>query len=61
MGANNRRTELKDHCPYFAREERAVGAIQHGRKYIGCEINPEYQPLQQSRLDALAMLLFNAA
>ena len=26
MGANNRRTELKDHCPYFAREERAVGA-----------------------------------
>ena len=39
----------------------AAVAIQHGRKYIGCEINPEYHPLQQSRLDALAMLLCDAA
>ena len=25
-GYINRRKELKDHCPHFAREERAVGA-----------------------------------
>ena len=47
--------------PFMGSGTTAAVAIQHGRKYIGCEINPEYQPLQQSRLDALAMLLFDAA
>ena len=47
--------------PFMGSGTTAAVAIQHGRKYIGCEINPEYQPLQQSRLDALAMPLFDAA
>ncbi len=25
-------------------------AIQHGRKYLGCELNPEYGALQQERI-----------
>lgn len=47
--------------PFMGSGTTAAVSIQHGRQYIGCEINPEYQPLQQSRLDALAMPLFDAA
>jgi len=47
--------------PFMGSGTTAVVAVQHGRQYIGCEINPEYQPLQQSRLDPLAMPLFDAA
>ena len=47
--------------PFMGSGTTAAVAIQHGRQYIGCEINPEYQPLQQSRLDELAMPLFDAA
>ena len=47
--------------PFMGSGTTAAVAIQHDRQYIGCEINPEYQPLQQSRLDELAMPLFDAA
>ena len=47
--------------PFMGSGTTAAVSIRHGRQYIGCEINPEYQPLQQSRLDALAMPLFDAA
>ena len=47
--------------PFMGSGTTAAVSIQHGRQYIGCEINFEYQPLQQSRLDALAMPLFDAA
>lgn len=30
----------------------AAVAIQHGRQYLGCELNPEYGPLQQERIQA---------
>jgi DNA modification methylase len=30
----------------------AAVAIQHGRQYIGCELNPEYKPLQDERIAA---------
>jgi DNA modification methylase len=25
-------------------------ALQHGRQYLGCELNPEYGSLQQERI-----------
>jgi DNA modification methylase len=28
----------------------AAVAIQHGRQYLGCELNEEYGPLQQERI-----------
>jgi DNA modification methylase len=28
----------------------AAVALQHGRKYLGCELNPEYGPLQKERI-----------
>ena len=30
----------------------AAVCLQHGRKYLGCELNPEYRPLQEQRIDA---------
>ena len=38
----------------------AAVALQHGRQYLGCELNPEYMPLQQDRIDEHRNL-FNAA
>jgi DNA modification methylase len=29
----------------------AAVALQHGRQYLGCELNPEYGVLQQERLN----------
>ena len=32
-------------------------ALQHGRQYLGCELNPAYQPLQDARIaDAVGPL-----
>lgn len=30
----------------------AAVALQHGRQYLGCELNPEYKPLQDERITA---------
>ena len=35
----------------------AAVALQHGRQYLGCELNPAYQPLQDARIaDAVGPL-----
>ena len=55
--------ELIEHCilagsrpgdivldPFIGSGTTAQVAIQHGRQYIGCELNPEYAPLQDQRI-----------
>jgi DNA modification methylase len=36
--------------PFMGSGTTAAVAIQHGRQYLGCELNPEYGELQQQRL-----------
>lgn len=36
--------------PFMGSGTTATVAIQHARQYLGCELNPEYGPLQQERL-----------
>lgn len=36
--------------PFMGSGTTAAVAIQHGRQFIGCELNPEYGPLQQERI-----------
>jgi DNA modification methylase len=36
--------------PFMGSGTTAQVALQHGRQYIGCELNPEYEGLQQQRL-----------
>jgi hypothetical protein len=36
--------------PFMGSGTTAQVAIQHGRQYLGCELNPEYGHLQQQRL-----------
>lgn len=36
--------------PFMGSGTTAAVAIQHRRRYIGCELNPEYGPLQQERI-----------
>lgn len=36
--------------PFMGSGTTAQVALQHGRKYLGCELNPEYSPLQQERI-----------
>lgn len=38
--------------PFMGSGTTAAVAIQHGRQYLGCELNPEYGPLQQERIQA---------
>lgn len=45
--------------PFMGSGTTASVALQHGRQYLGCELNPEYGPLQQERIDANRSL-FNA-
>ena len=47
--------------PFMGSGTTAAVALQHGRRYVGCELNPEYLPLQQSRMKEMAMPLFDAA
>ena len=42
--------------PFMGSGTTALVASQHGRKYLGCELNPEYVPLQQERIMALGGL-----
>lgn len=43
--------------PFMGSGTTAAVALQHGRQYLGCELNPEYGPLQQERiLDATPKL-----
>jgi DNA modification methylase len=36
--------------PFMGSGTAAQVALQHGRRYLGCELNTEYGPLQQARL-----------
>ena len=36
--------------PFMGSGTTAAVAIQHGRQYLGCELNPEYGALQEQRL-----------
>ena len=36
--------------PFMGSGTTAAVAIKHGRKYRGCELNPEYKPLQDERI-----------
>lgn len=36
--------------PFMGSGTTAAVAIQHGRQYLGCELNPEYGPLQDQRI-----------
>jgi DNA modification methylase len=38
--------------PFMGSGTTAGVAIQHGRQYIGCELNDDYGSLQQERIDA---------
>jgi DNA modification methylase len=36
--------------PFMGSGTTAQVALQHGRQYLGCELNPEYEPLQRERI-----------
>lgn len=36
--------------PFIGSGTTAAVALEHGRRYLGCEINPDYRPLQDDRL-----------
>lgn len=36
--------------PFMGSGTTAAVAIKHGRQYIGCELNPDYGPLQEARI-----------
>ena len=36
--------------PFMGSGTTAAVALQHGRQYLGCELNPEYGALQQERI-----------
>jgi len=40
--------------PFMGSGTTAQVALQHGRQYLGCELNPEYGPLQQERIASAA-------
>ena len=38
--------------PFMGSGTTAAVAIQHGRQFIGCELNEDYKPLQDARIEA---------
>ena len=40
--------------PFMGSGTTAAVALQHGRQYLGCELNTDYQPLQTERIEATA-------
>lgn len=38
--------------PFMGSGTTAQVAMQHGRQYLGCELNPEYAPLQEQRISS---------
>lgn len=39
--------------PFMGSGTTAMVAVTHGRRYIGCELNPDYEPLQDARMSKL--------
>jgi len=46
--------------PFMGSGTTAQVALQHGRQYLGCELNSEYESMQKERID-LHRSLFNAS
>lgn len=44
--------------PFMGSGTTAAVAIEHGRQFIGCELNPEYKPLQDQRIAAAQQKAF---
>lgn len=44
--------------PFMGSGTTAAVALQHGRQYLGCELNPEYGPLQQDRIEKYSLPIF---
>ena len=42
--------------PFMGSGTTAQVALQHARKYLGCELNPEYKRLQDERIASVAIL-----
>lgn len=42
--------------PFMGSGTTAAVALQHGRQYLGCELNPEYRALQQERIASVKPL-----
>lgn len=40
--------------PFMGSGTTAAVAVQHGRQYVGCELNPDYAPLIDARIAAAA-------
>ncbi len=40
--------------PFMGSGTTAAVALQLGRQYLGCELNPDYEPLQRERIEASA-------
>ncbi|NNP70431.1 site-specific DNA-methyltransferase [Acinetobacter sp. Ac_5812] len=36
--------------PFMGSGTTAAGSLKHNRQYLGCELNPDYEPLQKERL-----------
>jgi site-specific DNA-methyltransferase (cytosine-N4-specific) len=47
--------------PFIGSGTTAAVAIEHGREFIGCELNPEYKPLQDERIAAARAAVSKAA
>lgn len=41
--------------PFMGSGTTAAVALQHGRQYLGCELNPEYEALQEQRISGAAL------
>ena len=41
--------------PFMGSGTTAAVAVKHGRKYLGCELNPNYAELQQARIAEIAV------
>lgn len=44
--------------PFMGSGTTAAVALQHGRQYLGCELNPEYGPLQAARVESVFAELY---
>ena len=44
--------------PFMGSGTTAAVALQHGRQYLGCELNPQYRSLQQQRISETPQLSF---
>jgi DNA modification methylase len=44
--------------PFMGSGTTAQVSLQHGRRYLGCELNPEYRALQQQRIETAVGPLF---